>query len=416
MVMRYSKLFGRTRREVPKDEVSLNAKLLIQAGFINKELAGVYTFLPLGLRVLNKINNILREEMDRIGGQEVQMTVLQNKELWEKTDRWDDEKIDAWFKTKLKNDTEMGLGLTHEEPLTQMAKNWISSYRDLPFYIYQIQTKFRNETRSKSGIIRGREFPMKDLYSFNRNNEDLDAFYEKCIKAYKRFFERIGLGDSTYLTFASGGMFSKYSHEFQTICDAGEDKIYLDHKKKIAVNDEVYNDEVLTDLGLKKQELVEEKAVETGNIFKLGTRFSKALDLSFIDENGERKPVVMGSYGIGPGRSMGTVVELFNDDRGIIWPEAIAPYKVSLIGLGQTGTKKALDFYKKLVDLGVEVLFDDREESAGVKFADADLIGCPYRVVISDKSLEAGGIELKKRSEKEMKIVSEDEMLKILNA
>lgn len=414
--MRYSKLFGRTRREAPKDEVSLNARLLIQAGFINKELAGVYTFLPLGLRVLNKINNILREEMNGIGGQEVQMTVLQNKELWEKTDRWDDEKIDVWFKTKLKNDTEMGLGLTHEEPLTQMAKNWISSYRDLPFYIYQIQTKFRNETRSKSGIMRGREFLMKDLYSFNRSTEDLDTFYDSCIEAYKRFFERIGLGSNTYLTFASGGMFSKYSHEFQTVCDAGEDKIYVDKNKKIAVNDEVYNDEILADLGLKKQDLVEEKAVETGNIFKLGTRFSKALDLNFIDEDGERKSVVMGSYGIGPGRSMGTVVELFNDERGIIWPETIAPFKVVLIGLGQMGTKKAEEFYKKLVDLGIEVLFDDREESAGVKFADADLIGCPLRVVVSDKSLEAHGMEIKRRNEKEMRIAPEEEVVKILNA
>ena len=295
--MKQSTLFTKTRKEAPSDEVSKNAELLIRAGFIHKEMAGVYAYLPLGLRTLNKIIQVIREEMNAIGGQELSLTALQEKELWESTDRWDDEKVDVWFKTNLKNGGEVGLGLTHEEPMTRIAKENISSYRDLPFSMYQFQTKFRNETRAKSGIMRTREFIMKDLYSFSKNEEEHNSFYEKSKVAYTKIFKRLGLGHLTYITFASGGMFSKYSHEFQTISSVGEDVIYVDEEKGIAINKEVYNDEVIASLGLSKDTLVEKNAVEVGNIFTLGTRFSEPLDLTYQDENGEKKLVVMGAYG-----------------------------------------------------------------------------------------------------------------------
>ncbi len=406
--MRQSQLFTKTKKESPADEVSLNAELLIKAGFINKEMAGVYSYLPLGLMVVKKIENIIREEMNAIDGQEINMTALQEKALWEKTNRWNDEVVDNWFKTKLKNDTELGLSFTHEEPLTRIMKEYISSYRDLPKFIYQFQTKFRNEARAKSGIMRCREFLMKDLYSFTRDEKEHNNFYEKSKEAYKKIFHRVGIGHITYLTFASGGSFSKYSHEFQTITGAGEDTIYVDENKGIAINKEVYNDEVIENLGLSKDSLVENRAVEVGNIFTLGTKFSEPLDLTYQDENGDKKPVFMGSYGIGVGRLMGTIVEALSDDKGIIWPESVAPFKVHLLTLGEDEKvkKEAEELYKKLVKKGVEVLFDDRIDiSAGEKFADADLIGIPYRVVVSTRSLADGGYEIKKRTEEKGKVV-----------
>ena len=409
--MRQSQLFTKTSKDFPKDEISLNAQLLIKAGFICKEMAGAYNYLPLGLRVMNKINNIIREEMNAIGGQELFLTVLQNPELWKKTDRWDDQKVDNWFKTKLKNNSELGLGFTHEEPLTSLMKNYISSYKDLPKYIYQIQTKFRNEIRSKSGIMRCREFLMKDLYSFSRTEEEHNEFYEKTKQAYLNIFTRCGLGDITYLTFASGGVFSKYSHEFQTLTKFGEDTIYIDQKKKIAINKEVYNDEVLKNLNLKKEDLVEEKAVEVGNIFTLGTRFSEALGLKYTDKNGQQQDVFMGSYGIGPGRVMGTIAEVFNDQDGLTWPESVAPYLVHLIDLRE---KNDDSLYKILQKHEIEVIYDDREISAGIKLKDADLIGIPYRLVLSDK-LGNDKVELKKRNEDNIKICSFKEVIKILN-
>jgi prolyl-tRNA synthetase len=410
--MRQSQLFTRTRKENPTDEVSKNAQLLIRGGFIYKEMAGVYAFLPLGLRVLNRIIDIIREEMNAIGGQELSLTALQEKELWETTDRWDDANVDAWFKTKLKNDTELGLGFTHEEPLTRLMKEYVASYRDLPFSAYQFQTKFRNETRAKSGLMRTREFIMKDLYSFSKDKAGHDNFYEKVKQAYVAIFNRLAIGDSTYVTFASGGVFAPFSHEFQTVTDAGEDVIYVDEKKKIAVNKEVFTDEVLESLGLNRDELVEKKAVETGNIFTLGTRFSDALDLKYKNESGEMIPVFMGSYGIGPARSMGTIAELHSDDKGIIWPESVAPFKVHIVQVGTGGKEEAEVLYEKLSSSGAEVLFDDREElMAGEKFADADLIGIPYRVVVSEKSLAKGGYELKKRNEERSEIVDLDTLL-----
>lgn len=410
--MKQSQLFSKTRKEAPKDEVSKNAQLLIRAGFIHKEMAGVYTFLPLGLRVLNKINTIIREEMNAIGGQEVQMTALQSPEAWEKTGRWSDDVVDNWFKTSLKNQSVVGLGFTHEEAITTAMKQHISSYRDLPAYAYQIQTKFRNEERAKSGIMRGREFLMKDLYSFSKNQEELDAFYEQAIQAYRNIFERSGIGHITFMTFASGGVFSKYSHEFQTLSDAGEDTVYVSREKNIAINDEVYNDEVLADLGLKKEDLTQEKSIEVGNIFKLGTRFSDALDLKYVDETGKSKAIVMGSYGIGPARLMGTIVEALSDDRGMVWPEEVAPFKVHLLSLGQN--EEAEKLYQELIGGGIDVLFDDRETGAGAKFADSDLMGIPYRVVLSKKSLEQGGVEVKKRTEESSEIMTANAFMEML--
>ena len=420
--MRQSKLFTKTRKEAPADEVSKNAELLIRAGYINKEMAGVYDFLPLGLKVLNKIIDIIREEMNAISGQEIFMSALQRKELWERTSRWDDKNVDVWFKTHLKSDAdsdgnrshEVGLGFTHEEPISNMLEQFISSYRELPFSVYQFQTKFRNEKRAKSGIMRTREFIMKDLYSFAKDENEHQEFYEAAKKAYQNIFKRAGIGHLTYLTFASGGSFSKFSHEFQTITSAGEDIIYVDEGKGIAINKEVFTDEVIESLGLTKDNLVEHKAAEVGNIFTLGTKFSDPY-LVFQNEKGEKLPVFMGSYGIGPGRVMGTVVETLSDDKGIIWPEAIAPFRVHLLALGEDEgvSKEAERVYEELLKNNIEVLFDDRSGmSAGEKFADADLLGMPYRAVISARSMkEEGGIELKKRTEEKGKVVSFAELL-----
>jgi prolyl-tRNA synthetase len=407
--MKQSKLFTKTQKFAPKDEVSKNAQLLIRAGFVHKEMAGVYSFLPLGLRVFNNIMNIIREEMNAIGGQELFLTTLQKKELWNKTNRWDDEIVDNWFKTKLKNGTELGLAFTHEEAITAMMKTFITSYKDLPFTAYQFQNKFRNETRAKSGIMRGREFIMKDLYSFSRTIEEHEEFYEKSKKAYTKIFKRLGVGDKTYLTFASGGTFSKYSHEFQTICDAGEDIVYIDKEKGIAINEEVYNEEVLADLKLNKDDLVKEKVAEVGNIFSLGTKFSDAFDLTYKDEKGEEQKVIMGSYGIGPARVMGVIVELLSDEGGIVWPESVAPFKVHLINIGEE--EKTEEIYKQLQEAGIEVLWDDRDVRPGEKFADSDLIGIPNRVVVSSRSLEAGGVEFKKRTEKDGEIIAIEELM-----
>ena len=393
--MRQSHLFTKTSRYAPKDEVAKNAQLLIRAGYIHKEMAGVYAFLPLGLRVLNTIIGIIREEMDAIGGQELSMTALQEKTLWEKTDRWDDKKVDVWFKTLLKNGTELGLGSTHEEPVTRIVSQYVHSYRDLPLMVYQFQTKFRNETRAKSGIMRVREFIMKDMYSFARTQEEHDQLYASVRAAYVRIFERVGLGTVTHAAFASGGIFSKYSEEFQTVSEAGEDYMYLDEVSGKALNKEVLNDEVLADLNMKREALIEKKSIEVGNIFTLGTKFSEPLGLTFQDAEGAEQPVLMGCYGIGPGRVMGTIVEVLSDENGIVWPEAVAPFRVHLLSLGQD--ERASELYTSLTAAGIEVLYDDRDVTAGTKFADSDLIGIPYRVIVGKKTVESGEVEIKRR-------------------
>jgi prolyl-tRNA synthetase len=414
--MRYSKIIGKTKKDAPKDEESVSAQLLLRGGFVHKEIAGVYTYLPLGLRVLNKIIQIVREEMIAIDGQEMSLTALQNPEVWKKSGRYNDDVVDIWFKTKFKNNTETCLAITHEEPLTNLMIQQINSYKDLPLYAFQFQTKFRNEVRSKGGLLRAREFLMKDLYSFDKTKEDHEKYYERAKQAYIKIWKRLGIGDDTYVTFASGGSFSKFSHEFQTVCKTGEDTIYLDKKKKIAVNKEVFNDEVLKMLDINKNDLEEVKAIEVGNIFPLGTKYSDALGLYYTDEEGQKKPVIMGSYGIGMGRVMATIVELKHDDKGIIWPENIAPYKVMLIGLNLEDEKvkeKAEKLYEKIISMGIEVLYDDRKEvTAGQKFADCDLLGIPYRAVISQKT--ENRVELKKRAEQNTKDVSPEELLYLL--
>lgn len=413
---RQSNLFTKTKKEVPADEISKNAELLIRGGFIHKEMAGVYSYLPLGLRVYKKIENIIREEMNNIGGQEIFLSSLQERTLWEKTNRWDDREVDVWFKTKLKNETDLGLAFTHEEPLTNIMKSYLHSYRDLPKYVYQFQNKFRNETRAKSGIMRCREFSMKDLYSFDLDEKSHLEFYEKAKSAYKKIFQRLGIGHITYLTFASGGSFSKYSHEFQTLAGVGEDTIFVDESKGIAVNKEVLNEETMEKLGLDIKTLVEKRAVEVGNIFTLGTKYSDALNLKYQTEKGEFVSVYMGSYGIGLGRVLGTIVEVLSDDKGMIWPSEVAPFLVHIVALGSD--PKVFTEAEKIHEglLGeFESLFDDRKDiSAGEKFADADLLGIPYRAVVSERSMKEGGIELKKRTEEKGKVVSFEELRTLL--
>lgn len=400
--MRFSKTFIKTLRSAPKDETARGAQFLSRAGYVHKELAGVYDYLPLGLRVLDNIKTIIREELDKIGCQEVLMSTLQNPEPWQKTDRWDIEKMDIWFRTELAAGGELGLAPTHEEPFTNLMKTYISSYKDLPVYAYQIQTKFRNELRAKSGIMRTREFIMKDLYSFSADIESHDEFYHQAENAYKKIYERLGLGDSTFQTFASGGVFSKYSHEFQTIVPVGEDTIYFNQDKSIVLNEEVLNDEVLAELGVKRDELESAKAAEVGNIFTLKTKYSGPLGLEYMDKAGKKQPVIMGCYGIGVSRVMGVIAEKFADEKGLVWPENVAPYKYYLIAIGEEGTKRAEEFYVKHAD---ETLYDDRDLRPGEKFADAELIGIPYRVVISDKTLADSKAEITNRATGENQLV-----------
>jgi len=406
--MKQSQLFTKTRKEAPKDEVSKNAILLTRAGFIHKEMAGVYSYLPLGLRVIENIKRVVREEMNNVSGQEFIMTSLQRKELWEVTDRWDDEKVDVWFKSTLKNGVEVGFGWSHEEPITDMMKNYIASYRDLPINVYQFQTKLRNELRAKSGIMRGREFVMKDMYTYTSSDEEHQKIYNKITEAYLKIFERVGLGEKTFKTFASGGAFTKFSHEFQTVTESGEDTIYLSKDKKIAINKEVLNDEVLNELDLKKDDLLEVMAAEVGNIFSFGGAKSEDLGLYFKDENGEEKPVILGSYGIGITRLMGVVVEVLSDERGIVWPKELSPFRVHLVSLGDDEAIKKLseETYNTLVSKGIEVLYDDRDLRAGEKFADADLIGITTRVIVGKKTLESKMFEVTDRASGETKELS----------
>ncbi len=416
--MRQSQLFTKTRREAPKDETAKNAQLLIRAGFVHKEMAGVYSYLPLGLRTLNNIVEVIRQEMNAVGGQELVMSALQDRELWSRTDRWDDENVDNWFKTEFKSGGETGLAITHEEPLTRIMTAHISSYRDLPLSAYQFQNKFRNEMRAKSGIMRGKEFLMKDLYSFSKDEEEHSRVYASIREAYVKVFERLGLGDLTYPTFASGGIFSPFSEEFQTISDAGEDTVYVHEGKRIAVNKEVYDDENLAKLGLTKDELVEKKAIEVGNIFNLGTRFSEPLNLNYTAEDGSKKPVVMGSYGIGPTRIMGTIVEVLSDEKGIVWPEAVSPFMVHLVSVVNDPEVIAYAdaLYDDLTKAGVSVLYDDRDARAGEKLADADLMGIPARVVIGKKTIETGQIESTYRRNGQTALVSRDELVQYTTA
>ncbi|OGE44367.1 hypothetical protein A3B45_03770 [Candidatus Daviesbacteria bacterium RIFCSPLOWO2_01_FULL_39_12] len=410
--MFYSKLFGKTVKTDPKDEISVNAKLLIRAGFIRKELAGVYNFLPLGLRVLTKIANIVRDEMNKAGGQEILLSALQTKNNWQKTGRWNS--FDALFKVKSRYEVEYALGPTHEEVLVPLVKQLISSYKDLPLSLYQIQTKFRDEPRAKSGILRGREFLMKDLYSFHQDEEDFEKYYEVMRKTYLEVFKRCSL--EAIETKAGGGTFSQFSHEYQVISEAGEDEIVYCPGGDFSENVEITEVKEGKQCELGHGSLKKVKVIEVGNIFPLKTKFSEVFDLTYKDKNGKDQLVVMGCYGIGISRLMGTIVEVHHDDKGIIWPESVAPFMVHIVGLDmddKSVADRAEKVYKLLLAEGIETLIDDRQNlSAGEKFADCDLIGIPYRVVISKKTGEK--LEVKKRSEKETSFVSLDELIKML--
>lgn len=417
--MKVSQLFTKTTKTVPGDETARNAQLLIQAGYVHKEMAGVYAYLPLGLRVLENIKTIVREEMNGIGGQEVMMTTLQPREIWEKTNRWDDAVVDNWFKTKLKNGTELGVGLTHEEPIVDALSTYVDSYKDLPIYVYQIQNKFRNELRAKSGLLRGREFVMKDMYSLARTQEEHDELYERVAEAYVRVYERLGLGETTYRTAADGGYFTeRFSDEFQTLSDIGEDTIYVDEAKKLAVNKEVCTDENLAKLGLNRADLVEKKGVEVGNIFPLETKYTDALGVYYTDESGKQQPIIMGCYGIGVSRLIGVIAEHFSDEKGLVWPENIAPFRlyIARLGLEPDVVKAADKLYEDLTKQGVEVLYDDRDARPGEKFADADLMGIPHRVVVSVKTVEQSKYEYKKRTSQEASMETLESLKKLLTA
>ena len=393
--MKVSKLLTKTQKQDPSLEVSTNAKLLVRGGFVDKLGAGIYTYLPLGLRVIEKIKNIVKEEMDNIGGQEVLMPGLQPKESWEKTGRW---QVPEMYKIK---DEDYGLGWTHEEVVTPIAQKFLNSEKDFPKSIYQIQTKYRNEPRAKSGLFRGREFIMKDMYSFHLNQEDLDNYYEKVKEAYFRVFERCGLKDFTYYTLAAGGAFTEsFTNEFQTLTDSGEDIIYICDKCKFAMNKEVKADKC-PECG--HDVFLEKKSIEVGNIFKLGTKYSEAFNFKMQD-----KHVIMGCYGIGISRLLGTIVEVFHDEKGIIFPKTVAPYDIYLIDIKSNG--EAEKVYEMLQGEGYEVLFDDREKTPGEKFSDADLMGIPLRVVVSEKTLKEGAVEIKKRSEETIEMVKINEI------
>jgi len=414
--MRVSQLFTKTSKTAPADEVAKNAQLLIRAGYVYKEMAGAYAYLPLGLRVVEKIKQIVREEMNAIRSNELIMTSLQRQEIWEKTGRWDEEVVDVWFKTHLQDGTEVGLGWSHEEPIVEMLKHYVQSYKDLPISLYQFQTKMRNELRAKSGIMRGREFVMKDMYSFHASAADLDAYYNETIEAYKRVYDRLGIGTDTYVTFASGGAFTKFSHEFQTICDAGEDVIYLHRGKNIAINEEVIDDAV-TELGISRDELEKVKTAEVGNIFNFGSQKTDEMGLYYTDADGKQQSLYIGSYGIGVTRVMGVLAEKMSDDKGLVWPENVAPYKVYLarIGVDNPVVKAADELYDQLTKAGVEVLYDDRDVRPGEMFADAELLGIPYRVVVSSKTVENGKHELKQRTGDETSLYANDELVKALS-
>lgn len=391
--MRQSELFTKTSKKSPKEAEALNHKLLVQAGFIDRLSSGVFTLLPLGLRVVKKIENIVREEMNNLGAQEILMPALIPRENWEQTDRWN---LEVVLKTKSRFKKEYGLGWTQEEVITPLVKKFVSSYRDLPKAIYQIQTKFRDEPRPKSGLFRTREFSMKDLYSFHENADDLDKYYEKVKESYFRIYQKLGIGKITLLTFASGGDFTKYSHEFQMLTSFGEDDLYICDKCEVALNAEIAGPKP-TCLDCKSTKLRKERGIEVGNIFKLNDKFSKPFDLTFRDSQGKEKPVLMGCYGFGITRTMGAISEVHNDKDGLKWPSSVAPFDVHLLGLEDSVKKETERVYKDLAEK-FEVLWDDRGESAGEKLKDADLIGIPIRIVVSEKNIKKNKIEIKERS------------------
>jgi len=420
--MLVSQLFTKTSKDAASDASSRNADLLTRGGYIHKTMAGVYSYLPLGLKVLRTIEQIVREEMNKVGGQEILMSGLAPKENWETTGRWDT--VDVLYKIKGADDHEYALNPTHEEVVSPLVCKFVQSYRDLPFAAYQIQTKFRNELRAKSGVMRGREFLMKDLYSFHADQEDLDRYYEVMQGAYDAVFERLGLSAKTYLTYASGGTFSKYSHEYQVVLPNGEDSIYISveaEKKgmRIAVNKEIYEEGVTECPVTGGKTFREEKASEAGNIFKLSNKFSAPFGLQYTSKEGKKEDVVMGCYGIGISRLMGIVAEAYSDDSGLMWPAPLAPFDVHIVPIARTTDDEAfvaaMGLKRELEAMGKRVLLDDRTDaSVGFKLADADLMGMPVRVVLSPKTLAEGQAEVKRRATGETAMIARTELLKVL--
>lgn len=410
--MRQSKFSIRTLKEAPKDEIAANAKLLARAGFIQKIGAGIYAYLPLGLRVINNIEKIVREEMNAVGGQELLLPALHPKEYWQTTGRW--EGFDALYKITAREEREYGLGPTHEEIVAPLAKTLVQSYKDLPLYLYQIQTKFRDEPRAKSGLLRGREFIMKDLYSFHANEKDLTTYYEKIAKTYEVIFKRCDL--QTIRTKASGGTFSKFSDEYQVVTPAGEDTIFICNTCKLAWNLEIIENKHACPNG--GHPLTQATAAEVGNIFKLGTTYSIPFGLSFQDEQGKKREVIMGCYGIGISRVMGVVSEIHQDAKGLIWPKQLAPFLVHLLKFSVANKKLEHQqdaIYEQFLKEGIEVLYDDRSDvSEGAKLAQADLIGLPWRVIVSSRTLKEGKIEIKQRAKTESSLVTVKEFISIL--
>ncbi|MBI1975782.1 MAG: hypothetical protein HYS59_02190 [Candidatus Vogelbacteria bacterium] len=401
--IRQTELFTRTRMNAPKDEISRNAELLVRAGYVDKLMAGVYSYLPLGLRVIKNIEQIIREELQEVGAQEVFLPSLQPKEHWTQTGRW--ETMNDLYKVVDASGREFALGPTHEEIIVPLVQKFALSYRDFPFSVYQFQNKFRMELRAKSGLLRGREFLMKDMYSFHVDVGEFASFYERMQSAYSAIFNRVGIGERTFLTYASGGSFSRYSHEYQTITAAGEDTIHLCRKCGIAINDEIIADKSsCPKCGSVK--LSKEKSIEVGNIFELKTRFTEAFGFSVMSAEGVRVPIFMGCYGIGLGRLMGTIAEALSDSAGLVWPKSVAPYKFHLIELS---AGRGAKLFESLPG----VLYDDRDVGAGEKFADADLLGLPYRVIASEKTESAGAYEMKDRATGEVRHLSEVELLKV---
>lgn len=404
--MKLSQLFTKTSKTTPADAESVNAQLLSRAGFVYQQMAGVYNYLPLGLRVLKKIQHIVREEMDALGGQEILMPTLTTEADYKKTGRGH---IDVLFRTEGHGKSQLVLNPSHEEVVTPLLQKFVFSYNDLPTAVYQIQTKFRNEPRAKSGLLRGREFMMKDMYSFHTSEDDLNVFYERAMQGYLKVYARLSLGECTVVTSAGGGMFTQnMSHEFQTLCPIGEDTIYVCEKCNMAVNQEVITDHAqCPQCGASS--MVEQKSIEVGNIFKLKNKYTHAFDFKYKDEIGASHPVIMGCYGIGISRLMGALVEVFHDEKGMIWPESVAPFKVHLMALGndESARAKAEELYETLTRASVEVLYDDRvKASTGEKLSDADLIGIPYRLIVSPKTLAENSVEIKKRNEKGARLVS----------
>jgi len=405
--MRQSQLFTRIERNAPKDETTVNAQLLARAGFVSKLMSGVYSYLPLGLKTLNNIERIVREEMDAIGGQEVLMPIMHPKSIWKTSGGWD--AVDVLFKLKSRTEKEYALGQSEEEVVTPLVMRYVNTYKDLPKSAYQIHWKFRDELRSKSGLLRGVEFLMKDMYSFHENQEDFERLYAIVKKAYLTIFKRLGL--VAKVTEASGGAFTeKISYEFMVLTDAGEDDILYCDACDFCVNVEIAKvKEGARCPSCEKGTLAKAKASEVGNVFDLGQKFTKSFDLTFTDREGKKQYPIMGCYGIGISRLMGVIVEKHNDEKGIIWPEAVAPFKVHLLALNGADGSKA---YESLQKAGVEVLYDDREMSAGEKFAESDLIGIPWRIVVSPKLGEK--LEVKKRTEQSAKIVEFKEALALI--